>query len=51
MAHFQRVGGRLELPGGELLQQHRILEPGAALVVPGEQVVQHFAARGLIGIH
>ena len=45
----QLVGGRLELPGGEFLQQHRILEPDAALVVPGEQVAQHLAARGLVG--
>ena len=29
--------------GGELLQQLRVLEPDAALVVPGEEVVQHQA--------
>ena len=46
----QLVGGRLELPGGEPLQQHRVLEPDAALVVPGEQVAQHLAAGGLIGL-
>ena len=47
----QLVGGRLELLRGELRQQHRILEPDAVLVVPGEQVAQHLAARGLIGFH
>ena len=46
----QLVGGRLELARGELCQQHRVLEPDAALVVPGEQVAQHGAAGGLVGL-
>ena len=47
----QLVGGRLELVRSELLQQHRVLEPDAALVVPGEQVAEHGAAGGLVGVH
>ena len=46
----QLVGGGLELRHGELLQQHRVLEPDAALVVAGEEVAQHGAGGGLIGL-
>ena len=47
----QLVGCGLELPGGEFLQQHRVLEPDAALVVTGEQVAQNLAAGGLVRLH
>ncbi len=46
----QLVGGGLELARGQLLQQHRVLEPDAALVIPGEQVAEHGAAGGLVGL-
>ena len=45
----QLVGGRLELVGRQLLQQHRVLEPDAALVVAGEQIAHDRAARRLVG--
>ena len=47
----QFVGGRLELVRRELLQQHRVLEPDAVLVLVGEEVAQDRAAGGLVGVH
>ena len=43
------VGGRLELLHGELDEQRRVLQPDPVLVLVGEQVAQHRAARGLVG--
>ena len=48
-AGCQLVGGCPQPVGGELLQQHRVLEPDTALVVRGEDVAQHLAARDLVG--
>ena len=47
----QLVGGRLELRHGELLQQHRVLEPDAVLVFVGEEVAHDRAAGRLVGVH
>ena len=43
------VGGRLEPLHGELDEQRRVLKPDAVLVLVGEEVAQHRAARGLVG--
>ena len=44
------VGGRLEPLHGELDEQRRVLKPDAVLVLVGEEVAQHRAARGLVGV-
>ena len=44
------VGGRLEPLHGELDEQRRVLQPDAVLVLVGEEVAQHRAARGLVGV-
>ena len=45
------VGGHLEPVQGELHQQRRVLQPDAVLVLVGEEIAQHGAAGGLVGVH
>ena len=40
-----------QLGHGEVVQEHRVLEPDAVLVLVGEQVAQHLAAGGLVVLH
>ena len=44
------VGGRRQLRDGKLVQERRVLQPDAVLVLVGEEVAQHRAARGLVGV-
>ena len=46
----ERVGGRLEPVHGEPVQEHRVLEPGAAGVILGEEVPQDGPAGSLVGV-
>ena len=53
-AHFQRVASSsaavLEPVAGEPLEERGVLEPGPGLVVLGEEVADHRAAGGLVGL-
>ena len=39
-----------QLLHGEVVQERRVVEPDGAVVLPGEEVAQHLAARGLVGL-
>ena len=39
-----------ELLHGEVVQQRRVVEPDGAVVVPREEIAQHLAAGGLVGL-
>ena len=39
-----------QLLHGEVVQQRRVVEPDGAVVVPGEEIAQHLAAGGLVGL-
>ena len=49
-ARGKLVGGDLEPVHGELVQQHRVLDPDAVLVLVREEVAQDRAAGGLVGV-
>ena len=49
------AGRKLVLEGaqlldGEVVQERRVVEPDGAVVLPGEEVAQHLAAAGLVGL-
>ena len=39
-----------QLLHGEVVQERRVVEPDGAVVLPGEEVAQHLAAAGLVGL-